>query len=551
MENNLLNEELIELEGFITFYKFENEANGYRIASFKIDDNKQERTITIVGYFPHFNKSDALTLKGKMIHHKRFGLQVEVSEIYKKLPTSKENIIRFLSSSQFKGIGKKIAENIYNEYKEETITTLINSPTSLTNLLDKKIITEKHADAITNGLKKFDFTSNAYQLLLQYGFSLKNIMKAEATYGEDLDKIIQTNPYQLVIDIDGIGFKTVDKLAKNMGIADDDKRRVKAAILYCVSNYCHATGNTYLVIDEIYNSLIKLIKIDIDLFEDYIKELINENLIVLENEKYYHISFYNAEKNIANNLSKFINRNINTSKLNNRFDDMIEAIQYEEGITYSLEQRQAIYDACANGLHIITGGPGTGKTTILKAILKMLKMLYGEKASISLCAPTGRASKRMSYLASHYACTIHRLLKWDLHSNTFVYNANNKLSCDVIIIDEFSMVDTLLFEALLNGTTGVSQIIIIGDDGQLPSVGAGNLLHDLLKIDKISNSCLSYIYRQTNGSSIVDLAYNIRNSSLDESFKFNGESDVSFLKIKNKQSTGGIIKILEKLFNQG
>ena len=126
MENNLLNEELIELEGFITFYKFENEANGYRIASFKIDDNKQERTITIVGYFPHFNKSDALTLKGKMIHHKRFGLQVEVSEIYKKLPTSKENIIRFLSSSQFKGIGKKIAENIYNEYKEETITTLIN-----------------------------------------------------------------------------------------------------------------------------------------------------------------------------------------------------------------------------------------------------------------------------------------------------------------------------------------------------------------------------------------------------------------------------------------
>lgn len=551
MNNNLVDEELIELEGFITYYKFENDANGYRIASFKIDDNKQERTITIVGYFPHFSSSDALTIKGKVIHHKRFGLQVEVNEIYKKLPTSKENIIRFLSSSQFKGIGKTCANKIFDYLKEESISILINNPLVYDELISNNIINEKQKESLIKGLSKFDFSSSSYQLLLKYGFSLKNIMKAEATYGEDLDKIINENPYQLVIDIDGIGFKTIDKIAKNMGIKDDDKRRVKAAILYCVINLCHSTGNTYLLKNEIYKNLLKLIVIDESVFDDYIFELIKENYMIIDEQKYYHYSLYNAEFNIAKGLKPFIKRRINKNALDMHFDHMIKVIEEDEGINYSNEQKEAIYNACSNGLYIITGGPGTGKTTILKAILKMLKMLYGDESIISLCAPTGRASKRMSLLASHYACTIHRLLKWDLHSNTFSYNANNKLKCDVIIIDEFSMVDTLLFEALLNGTSGVSQIILIGDDGQIPSVGAGNLLHDLLKVDKIKNICLSHIYRQTNGSSIVDLAYKIRKGILDESFIFNESNDVSFLKIKNIQATNVLIKILDNLFNQG
>lgn len=551
MNANLVDDEEIELEGFITYYKFENDANGYRIASFKLDDNKQERTITIVGYFPHFNFSDALTIKGKVIHHKRFGLQVEVMEIYKKLPTSKENVIRFLSSSQFKGIGKTCASKIFEYLKEDCISIMINNPSIYDELLENNIIKEKQKEALIKGLSNFDFTSSSYQLLLKYGFSLKNIMKAEATYGEDLDKVIQENPYQLVIDIDGIGFKTIDKIAKNMGIQDDDKRRVKAAILYCVVNLCHSSGNTYLLKQEIYKTLLRLIKIDEDTFDAYVLELINQRYMIVQDDKYYHYSLYNAEVNIANNLKPFIKRKINKNALNMHFDHMIQLIEEDEGISYSQEQKEAIYNACSNGLYIITGGPGTGKTTILKAILKMLKMLYGEEAHISLCAPTGRASKRMSMLASHYACTIHRLLKWDLHSNTFSFNANNKLKTDVIIIDEFSMVDTLLFEALLNGTTGVSQIILIGDDGQIPSVGAGNLLHDLLRVDKVKNICLSHIYRQTNGSSIVDLAYKIRNSILDESFVFNESNDVSFLKIKNVQASNVLIKILDSLFNQG
>lgn len=547
--DNIILEDEVTLEGFITYYKYENPENGYRIALFKIDDNKQERTITIVGYFPRFNKSDALTLKGNVIRHKKFGLQVEVTELYKKMPTSKENVVRFLASSQFKGIGNKTAAVIYDYLKEDCISILINNPLIYEELVDKKVIKEKHIEAIKMGLKNFDFTSNAYQLLLKYGFSLKNIMKAEATYGDELDEIVSTNPYQMIIDIDGIGFKSVDKLALNMGIKEDDKRRVKAAILYTVSTCCHSTGNTYLSLEDIFYNLNKVLKIDLDNFIEYIKELMIEKLIVKDDEKFYHHSFFDAERNIANQLIPFINRKINKKSLQNSFDEMIEAIEYDEGIKYSDEQKKAIFEACSNGLYIITGGPGTGKTTILNAILKMLKMLYGDDAIISLCAPTGRASKRMSILSNHYASTIHRMLKWDLHSNSFAYNANNKLKTDVIIVDEFSMVDTLLFEALLLGTKEVSQIILIGDDGQIPSVGAGNLLYDLLRINEIKHISLSHIYRQTNGSSIVDLAYNIRFNKLD--YDFNFKDDVRFLKLKNVQAGEAIVDLLKRLFDKG
>ena len=546
---NILNEDIVTLEGFITFYKFENDSNGYRIALFKIDDNKQERTITIVGYFPHFSKNDALVVKGNVIRHKKFGLQVEVQEIYKKLPTSQENIIRFLSSSQFKGIGAKTASKIYDYLKDDCISILVNKPEIYEELVHNNIIKESNIESLKLGLRNFDFTSNAYQILLKHGFSMKNIMKAESTYGDDLDKIINDNPYRMIIDIEGIGFKSVDKIALSMGYKEDDKRRVKSAIIYSLNNYCHASGNTYVSLDEIYSGINKLIKIENDLFLDYINELINEGMIVKYDDKYYYYNFYYAEKNIAKNLKPFINRKLNLRMLDLHFEEMINVIQEDEGITYSQEQIDAIYEACSSGLYIITGGPGTGKTTILKAILKMLKMLYGEDANISLCAPTGRASKRMSILSGHYASTIHRLLKWDLHSNSFAYNVNNKLKTDVIIIDEFSMVDTLLFEALLLGTISVSQIIIIGDDGQIPSVGAGNLLHDLLKIESIKSKLLSKIYRQTDDSSIVDLAYSIRNTTLNEEFKFS--KDVSFLRLKNTQAPTAIVDILSKLFDKG
>ncbi len=546
---DLVLEDDIQLEGFITFYKFENEENGYRIATFKIDDNQQERNITIVGYFPHFNKTDALTLKGTVIKHKRFGLQVDVHEIYKKMPTSKENVIRFLSSSQFKGIGKKMASKIYEYLKEDCISLLISNPEIYDKLIKANIINEKQEKILKEGLEKFDFTSNSYQILLKYGFSLKNIMKAETIYKDKLEQVINDNPYQMILDIDGIGFKSIDKIALNMGFKENDSRRVKAAILYCLINLCHSLGDTYTSIEKIYLELKKIIEIDQDEFKCYLNELIEEELIINEDEKLFHYKLYNSEISIAKNLRPFINRKINQVILKKHFDNILKQIEEDEGIIYSDEQQQAIFQALNNGLFIITGGPGTGKTTILKAILNFYKIIYGEDANIALCAPTGRASKRMSMLANCYACTIHRLLKWDLHANSFTYNATNKLKCDVIIIDEFSMVDTLLFQALLEGTKGVKQILLIGDDNQLPSVGAGNVLHDLLEINEIPKITLSYIYRQASDSSIVTLASKIRNNTLDNNFNFKG--DVTFIKASNQQVSEIIIDLIKRLFNKG
>lgn len=550
MEETLfIEDELIELDGFITFYKYENEEENYRIALFKMDDNKQERTITIVGYFPHYQKNDGLTLKGKIIRHRKFGLQVEVAEIYKKLPTSKKNIIHYLSSTQFKHVGKKCAEAIFEFLKEDCITIMIENPNIYDEMINKQIINEKQKESLIEGLKRFNYTSNAYHILIKNGFSLKNIMKAESTYNEKLDEVIQSNPYQMIEDIDGIGFKSVDKMALNMGIDEHDLRRVSAATLYALMNLCHQSGDTCVYKNDLYLQLSRLININEDEFEESLNILINNKKIIVEDGLYFHYTLYQAELDIARLLNKFIKRKINKSNLNQHFEEMILQIQEDEGIKYSQEQKDAIYGALSNGLFIITGGPGTGKTTILNAILKHLTMLYGEEAILALCAPTGRASKRMSQLSNHYACTIHRLLKWDLHSNSFAYNENNQLKCDVIIIDEFSMVDTLLFSALLKGTKDVSQIILIGDDNQLPSVGAGNLLHDLLKIKQISKLSLSHIYRQSDGSSIVDLAYAIRYNHLDETFQF--KNDVLFKSIKNYNAAPYIVSLLQRAFDSG
>lgn len=541
-------EEFLELHGFITFYKYQNEQTNYRIALFKIDDNLQERVITIVGYFPKFNKDERLTVNGFFSKHEKYGLQFNVTNIIKDLPTSEEMVVRFLSSSKFKKVGKSTAKKIYDLLKEETISTLINDEAIYEQLISLKIITDKQKDSLIFGLKDFTYNSDIVQLLINYGLSLKNIMKIESVYKDRIDDILKINPYQIVIDIDGIGFKTIDKMALNMGIDIKDKRRVKAAILYCISFGCHSRGDTYLFINDIQRYINQLIKIDTDLFNECLNDLINEKYVIVDDEKYYHYSLYYAEETIAHKLKPLIKRKIDVDFLP-YIDNIIAEIENESGIKYTDEQIQTLKEALQHGLVIITGGPGTGKTTILDALLKIYKKGYNQDINISLCAPTGRASKRMSILTNTYACTVHRLLKWDLHSNTFSINEENPIYVDVLIIDEFSMVDTLLFSALLKGVVNVSQIILIGDDGQIPSVGAGNLLYDLLQIEKVKSLKLNKIFRQAAGSSIISLAHDIRYNNLTENYVFG--DDVRFYNITSIQAPKQIVKIISVALAQG
>lgn len=541
----MIDNDIIELQGFIVFYKYQNEQTGYKIALFKIDDNSQERIITIVGYFPTFKKDDNLYVKGKLTTHKLYGLQLEVEEIYKLLPTSKEMIIRYLSSKTFPKVGKKCAEKLYDKLKDDTILTLINNPSIYDELLEEKIISEEQKNSLQNGLKDYDLKSPTIQLLIRCGLSMKNIMKIETFYKDLLPKVLDSNPYQIIIDIDGIGFKTIDKLALNMNIALDDKRRIKAAIIYSVNNICHNYGNTYTFQNQAFGALKQIIDIDEEKFNDALEELINEKYIIFEENRLYHYKLYNAEINITNRLIPFFKRIMNEIPFND-FHEMIKKIEDEDLIVYSEEQVNALYEAVHSGFFILNGGPGTGKTTILKALIKIFEVIYGKDVTISLCAPTGRASKRMSILTDRYATTIHRLLKWDLHSNKFAINETNPMHTDIIIIDEFSMVDTLLFSALLSGIVDVSQIIIIGDDQQLPSVGAGNLLHDLLQIQEIKKYTLHQIFRQAKGSGIVELAHEIRNNSLSKNYKFS--NDVVFFQVSPFKSSELICKTIKQAF---
>ncbi len=541
-------EEVITLQGFITFYKYQNDETGYKIALFKIDDNLQERVITIVGYFPTFNKEDILVAKGVFNKHPRYGLQFQVLEINKQLPTSETMIVRFLSSSNFKKVGKSTAQKIYNYLKEDTIFALINQPEIYTYLIENKIINELQKESLQAGLRQYDFTSNAIQLLLRHGLSLKNIMKIESVYKDQVENVIHLNPYQIIIDIDGIGFKTIDKLALNLGIDICDPRRIKAGILYVISTLSHRSGDTYLFIEDIKKGLNSLINIEEKLFNQCLNELIEEKFVMVEDNKYYHYSLWNAEECISAKLKPFIKRRIDVDFIHD-FDYIIAEIESENGISYTIEQKESILEALQHGLFIITGGPGTGKTTILDALIKVYKKGYGNDLTISLCAPTGRASKRMSLLTNTYACTIHRFLKWDLHSNTFSKNETDPISTDILIVDEFSMVDTLLFSALLKGITNVSQIILVGDDGQIPSVGAGNLLYDLLQIPQIAALKLNKIFRQENGSAIIQLAHDIRYNHLDEFYSF--EDDIRFYNISNIEAPQRIIEIIHAALKQG
>ena len=540
--------EIITLQGFITYYKYQNEQSGYKIALFKMDDNLQERVITIVGYFPTFNKEDILIAKGTFIKHPKYGLQFQVMEINKQLPNSESMIVRFLSSSTFPKVGKSTAQKIYDELKEETLTRLIQDSVVLYQLVNKKIISTLQMESIKNGLKEYDYSNNAIQLLLKHGLSMKNIMKIESVYKEQVETVLKINPYQIVIDIDGIGFKTVDKLSLSMGIELLDKRRIKSAILYIQMMLSHKNGDTYIYLSDLKNGLSHLVQITEEYFFECLDELIQEKYIIVEDNRYYHYQLYNAEESIARRLKPYLKREIEVDFIDD-LPQIIEEIEIENGIQYTDEQKESLIEAMRHGLFIITGGPGTGKTTILDALIKIYKKGYGNEFKISLCAPTGRASKRMNVLTGQYACTIHRFLKWDLHSNTFAKNELDPVFTDILIVDEFSMVDTLLFDALLKGISGVSQIILIGDDGQIPSVGAGNLLYDLLQIQQVPALKLNKIFRQENGSAIINLAHDIRHQQLDENYEF--KDDIRFYNIANTQAPKLIVQLVAHALQQG
>ena len=535
---------MIEYTGYIRKIRFYSESSNYIVAL--IDVEQEDKLITMNGYMNNFNDYDKYLFIGDYEIHPKYGKQFKLSEYRIILAKESDEIIKYLSSPLFKGVGQKLAKQIVDSLGEDCLTIIKNDKHSLDCVM---AMTEKKRDMIYEVLTNSDYDQEVMQFFMGHGISLKNLGLIQAFYKEKTLEVLQNNPYRLIEDIDGIGFKTADELALKTGGALDNPDRIKAAIVYSIKQYGFNTGSTYCLIEEIVKTFKQLIySIEENIFYEYLDELIDNGLIIKENERYYYHEMYEAEVNIANYLKIRINHD-DESIDESRVDQLLQDFEKNQGITYAKKQKEALFYFLKSSVMILTGGPGTGKSTIVHALLKIYTSLYPED-KIGLVAPTGRAAKRLTELTGIEACTIHRLLKWDLHTNTFAMNRTNPLDIDVLIIDEFSMVDCLLLSKLFDAGRKISKILFIGDYYQLPSVAPGNVLKDLIEAG-VKTIELDEIFRQAKDSGIIQLAHHIINNEIDDIDLFDHYQDINFFPMLNYDVIKNVKTIVNKALEEG
>lgn len=535
-------EELLTIEGIFKIIIFQGD-NLYTVAKFRLQ-NKEEKMLTVTGYFKDLLEDTMYRLKGVYKEHARYGMQFEVVSYERILPTDVLSLIQFFSSSIFPGIGKIAAEKIVTQLGENAISLLKGDSQIVYQMVG---LSKKQRESILSGINEDTSIDDSIVFLTQHGMSLRNIMKIDAIYEGDAIQIIKDNPYKMVEDIDGIGFKTADKIAMQLGFSLDHPHRIKAAILSLMNGLCMSSGNTYSKRDEIWISIHKEFP---DLLEDEFDEIISllakELLIHKEEQDYFVMNQYKAENGISSFLSSFPYVDYETIE-EHTILHKLEELEKNFAIEYQEKQKEAILHFFKEPFSIITGGPGTGKTTIVRAIIALYKELYPIH-QIAVCAPTGRAAKRLSELSQMETSTIHSLLKWDLESNRFAVNEEEPLQCSLLIVDEFSMVDNWLFYNLLKASHYVGKIVIIGDEDQLPSVGPGFVLKDLISSSCFPVSRLTKIFRQKEGSDIVSLANEVKQG---DCTCLKEAKDAKFFACSNYQVKEQILKIVKNAISKG
>lgn len=513
---------------------YHNDDNLYLVGLIKIketdlDTELIDKTITFTGNFTDILEEDNLVLNGEWTKHYKYGNQFMVKSYEKIIPDSQNGLVTFLSGGMFPGIGLVKAQKIVDYFKDATIDVIVNNPSALINVagLSKNNIQTLHD-------KMLDYQENVDVIvrLNELGFTSKDSSFLYKKYKNKILDIINNNIYDLCTDDDNFYFTKIDALALKMHYEKDDKRRIMASICYIIKEVNFSSGDTFLYYDEIKNDLIKVLKVNIneELFDECLLELINNKQIYDDSSRYYLKNMYDAECLIARRLV-YLN-NCQDASIKN-IDREIDALQNEVNITYNYEQLMAIKMALIKKLLIITGGPGTGKTTIIKAIVELYKKMnklspLSLSENLILLAPTGRASKRMMEAVNLPSQTIHRFLKWNKDTNKFGINEHNKSNAKIVIIDEFSMVDTYLFDSLLKGLKYDTTIILVGDYNQLPSVLAGQLLKDIIESNEFTCIKLESLYRQNENSNIITFAYDINNGIFNKKY-FNILDDLTFI----------------------
>ena len=518
--------------------------SGYKVGLFKVLETDDEeidvnKTITFTGYFAEINKEEKYILYGNYIFHNRYGYQFGVSNYEKVKPEGRDAIIDFLTSSFVKGCGEKLAINIYDTFGEQSLEKIKENKD---NLLLVPKMTEKKMTSIYNSVVKYFAADKEILELKNLGFTVKETMNLMNIYGKKILDLINENIYLLINEID---FKKLDAIFLDKNDYEDE-RRIKACIIESMKNLTFTNGDIYVSKEEIVDYLKRYYKIKTDI-GPYLIILANNKDIIIQSEKYYLITDYLDELNNANSISYLMQKE--NTKLT-RYKSIIKKIEDEFEITYNEEQLAAIKCALENNISIITGGPGTGKTTIIKGIIKMYAYLNnisndGVRKHICLLAPTGRAAKRMSETSNMPAMTIHRFLKWDKKNNTFAINEFNKLSYNLFIIDEVSMLDNHLLSSLFKGININTKIVFVGDEYQLPSVGPGLILSDMIKAG-VNHISLKNIYRQSENSFIPILAQDIKEVKMSENL-LSKKDDFNFITCSSHEIKEYLMQILLKI----
>ncbi|MEG0264568.1 MAG: ATP-dependent RecD-like DNA helicase [Erysipelotrichaceae bacterium] len=528
----------IDAQYFLTIFR--NESTGYTVAKFKLYQ-LDEKEITVTGSFSVLQRDVIYHLSGTYVQHPRYGIQFAMSSYEKSVANDHDSVVTYLSGGFFPGIGRKTAELIVDALGDQAIDCIKENPSILQTISG---LNKKKIDSIKKGIFDSDMDESSL-FFTQLGVSMRNIMKIETIYGNEAVTIVKNNPYQLVEDIDGIGFATADKLAKTLAFEEDHPYRIRACILSTVLEQCMNHGDSYVDYQTLVKAVNHKFNFPIDL-DDYLGSLCSDRQLMVEEERIYHHTQYDAEKGIVTFLLNFPYVDENVLPFFN-LEDEINQLQNLYHITYEDKQKKAMESFFPSSFMILTGGPGTGKTTIVRGILSLYRKFYPEQ-KIALCAPTGRAAKRLSELSNVEACTIHRLLKWNLEANTFDVNENNPIDADLLIIDEFSMVDQWLFYNLLRACRNVKQILLIGDEDQLPSVGPGMVLADLIASNYFPCVRLEKIFRQSEGSGVVELAHEIRQG---ECCVIEDHHDIAFFSCLNYEVKDQIVRIVQNAFDKG
>ena len=495
------------IKGYVDHFLYYNESNTYGVLELDTEDDD----VICTGRFPGLTEGETIEVSGEWVDHPTYGVQLKVLNYEIIEPTDILDMERYLASGAIKGIGPSTAKKIIKHFGEDTFRIIEEEPERLSEI---KGITERKAISIATQMSERHELRNVVMFLQKYGISNSMAIKLYDEYGSQIKSIILNNPYKLAREVNGIGFKRADEIAAKTGVKLDSEFRIQCGIIHCLKE-ASTDGHTYLPREELIRSAYELLGVCESDIERQLDELkIERQLIEVKSEDRLNIylsEYYQIEKNCAVKLltlTRYSDK-ISASEL----DREIKSIESELDIELHDLQREAVIKALSEGLFILTGGPGTGKTTTIKSIISGLER---RNLRFVLAAPTGRAAKRMSETTGYEASTIHRLLSIKHNPEEradayFEMNEDNPLDVDAVIIDEASMVDILLFNSLLKAITPGCKLIIVGDSNQLPSVGPGQVLKDMLDSGVCPNVELKYIFRQSNESHIVTYAHMINN----------------------------------------